>query len=96
MGATTDSPDARRQLAPAERLGDVVVGAELEPEDAIELVAASSQHDDRDVAALAQLAAHVAAVDVRESEIEEDEVVSRRRQGVRPGGDVGDLVAVCP
>ncbi len=29
-------------------------------------------------------------------EVEEDEVVSGRRQGVGPGGDVGDLVAVCP
>ena len=31
-----------------------------------------------------------------QAEIEEDEVVSGRRQGVGPGGDVGDLMAVCP
>ena len=46
------------------------------------------------LAALAQLAADVAAVDVRQTEVEEDEVVSGRRQGVGPGGDVDDLMAV--
>ena len=94
LDATTHGPDARRQLTPAERLGDVVVGAEFEPEDPVELVTAGRQHDDRDRAALAELAAHVATIDVRKPEIEEHEVVARRREGVSAGGDVGDLMAV--
>ena len=90
----TDGADPRRQLAPAERLGDVVVGAELEPEDAVELVATGGEHDDRDGPALAQLAADVTAVDVRQAEVEQDEVVASRRQGVGAGGDVDDLMPV--
>ena len=35
------------ELARRERLGDVVVGAELEPEHAVDLVVAGGQHDDR-------------------------------------------------
>ncbi len=40
--------DARHQLARRERLDDVVVGPELEPDDAIGLVATGREHDDRD------------------------------------------------
>jgi hypothetical protein len=39
-GAAADGADARDQLAQAERLGDVVVGAQLEAEHAVELLAA--------------------------------------------------------
>ena len=52
---------ARRQLAEAERLGDVVVGAELEAGDPVVLARARGQHDDRHVRAVgarSQDAAH--------------------------------------
>ena len=39
--------DARRQLAQAERLGDVVVGAVLETGDPVVFARARGQHDDR-------------------------------------------------
>ena len=39
--------NTRRQLAKAERLGDVVVGAHFEPRDAIALARSSREHDDR-------------------------------------------------
>lgn len=66
------------QLAEAERLHEVVVRAEFEEEHAVELVAASRQHDDRNLRTLANLPAHVFAVEVGESEVEEDEVERRR------------------
>ena len=37
LGPPEDRPDPRRQLAQAERLGDVVVGAELEADDLVDL-----------------------------------------------------------
>ena len=42
--------DARDELAEAERLDDVVVGAELEADDAVDLLAPRGHHDDRHVA----------------------------------------------
>jgi hypothetical protein len=48
-----DRANAQRQLAGAERLGDVVVGPELEPDDAIDLLRAGGQHDDRQTGELA-------------------------------------------
>ena len=48
IGPAQDRPDARDQLARAERLGQVVVGAELEAEQLVELVVARGEHDDRD------------------------------------------------
>ena len=40
VGFAEHGAQARQQLARAERLGDVVVGAELEPDHAVGLVAA--------------------------------------------------------
>ena len=53
------------QLAEAERLDDVVVGAELEPDDPVDLLALGGDHDDRDARAGAELPADREAVDVR-------------------------------
>ena len=44
-----DRAHARDQLAGRERLDHVVVGAELEADDPIDLLAARGEHDDRDV-----------------------------------------------
>ena len=46
--APQDCPDARDELAATERLGQVVVSAELQTDDAVHLVALGGQHDDRD------------------------------------------------
>ncbi|MCY1179660.1 hypothetical protein D9M73_200690 [compost metagenome] len=44
--------DPRQQFARVERLGQVVVGAQLQPLDAAALVALGGEHDDRDLVAL--------------------------------------------
>ena len=67
--------DPREQLARRERLGDVVVGADLEAEHAIGFFAARGHHDDRHVDARAQLAADLDAVAAGQHQIEHDAVV---------------------
>ena len=73
---------ARHELARRERLHDVVVGAELEPDDAVRLVAVPAQHDHRHRVVGAHLSQHVEAAHLRETEVEHDEL----------GLIVGDLV----
>ena len=64
--------DPRRELARRERLGDVVVGADLEPGDAVALLVARRQHQDRDVRAGANGAAHVEPVLAGQADVEDD------------------------
>ena len=67
--------DARQQLHHLERLGDVVVGAELQADDLVDDLAARGQHDHRRLdAAAAQLAQHVEAVHPRQHHVEQDEI----------------------
>ena len=89
--AAQHRPDPRDHLAGAEGLDHVVVGAQLEADDAVHLGAARGQHHDRHVGAPAQLAADVAAVAVGEAEVENDQVgLGLGGQLQRPGGGSGD------
>ena len=63
--AAQDRLDARQQLARAERLGQVVVGAHLQADDAVGLLAARGEHDHRDLGLRAQVAAQRQAVVAR-------------------------------
>ena len=74
VGATQDGADASDHLARAERLDDVVVGAELEADDPIGFLTARGEHDDRHLRGSAQLAADVVAGAVRQHYVEQDEV----------------------
>jgi hypothetical protein len=69
-------------LGAGERLDDVVVGAELEPDDAVGLGAAGGDHDHGQFALAAQDTADVAAVAVGQREVEQDEVRLGRPRGV--------------
>jgi hypothetical protein len=77
-------PDARQQHADADRLGHVVVGARLEPEDDVRIGIVRRQHDDRHLyAAPPDHAAQLAPVDVGQSDIEQNNVrpvVAENRQ----------------
>ena len=92
--AARDGPDPRDELAQPERLDDVVVRAELEPDDAVDLLALRRDHDDRHVRAGPQLAADREAVDIGQPNVEQHEVGRRRVEGFLPGGDTGDLEAL--
>ena len=48
LGPPEEGPDPGDQLAQAERLGHVVVGPELEPDDLVDLRVLGRQHEDRD------------------------------------------------
>ena len=64
---------ARDELARRERLRDVVVGADLEPDDPVGLLVARGEHQDRNVRAGAHLAADVEAVLARQADVEQHE-----------------------
>ncbi len=82
-GAPQQRPHPRRELAGAERLGDVVVGAELQPPHEILLGVPGGQHDDRHVGLGAQPPAHVLAGHAGKAEVEDDEI----RPAARGGGE---------
>ncbi len=63
-----------------EGLGDIVVGAHFEPDDAVDHVALAGDHDDGNVRALAHLAGDGEPVGAAEVEVERDEV-DRLAQG---------------
>ena len=88
--------DPRQQLGEVERLGDVVVGAELEAVDhVVRLVARGEHQDRREVAVLAQPLADLEAVDLGQADVEQDEVVAPRLGRGQPGAAVaGDVDVV--
>ena len=82
--------DARQQLARLEGLGQVVVGAQLEADDAVDGLAARGEHQQRQAARAgvgAQLAREVEAVAVGQHEVEHQRVVRLLAQPVAAGGD---------
>ena len=66
--------DPRHELGQLERLRDVVVGAELEPDDHVVLLAARGQHEIGTVALAPDLPADLEAVERRQHHVEHDEV----------------------
>src|SRR2546425_6787316 len=72
--ATKNGADAREQLARAEGLGEIVVGAELEAHHAVGLLGPARQHDDRDGGFVAQPAREPHAVLALKLEIEHNEI----------------------
>ena len=76
--AAQHGADARHQLARAERLGDVVIGAQLEADELVGFVVARGEHDDREVTRSADGPRDVEPVEPGQSKIEDDEVRSLR------------------
>ena len=66
--------DAASELPHREGLGDVVVGAHLEAGDLVDLVPLRGEHDDRHLAAGAKAPADLDPVELREHDVEDDEV----------------------
>src|SRR5688572_10201438 len=76
LGAAHDRLDARQQFAPVERLGQVVVRAEAETLGLVVKLGKARQDQDRRIDARgAQAPQHLVAVDVRQHQIEDDDVV---------------------
>ena len=89
--APEDRLDPGDQLAWAERLGQVVVGAQLQAEDAVDLVVAGGQEDDRcPIAVVAEPAADLEAVQAGQADVEH---ASDRAQPAGRG-ETGDAVGL--
>jgi hypothetical protein len=86
-GAALRGADASEQLPEAERLRDVVVCARVEGPDLVVLMVADRQHDHGDLRPGAEPADHLGAVDVRQAEVEDEQV------GLLGGGDRQRLLA---
>src|SRR5438067_375512 len=92
--APQQSADARHQLAHAERLGQVVVGAAFEAEHFVRLGVPGGEHQKRrtDVRALGACGtAKGDAVDARQHDVEHDEIEWARPDDIQRGPSVGDF-----
>src|SRR5206468_2653250 len=78
-----DGADPGDQLAQAERLDDVIVRAELQTDDAVRLLRARGDDDDRDAQALAQRTADHEAIDIRQPKIEQHDIQLRHLEHLR-------------
>jgi hypothetical protein len=90
LRAAGHGPDPGHQLPHAERFRQIVVGAQLQAQHTVGLLAAGAEDDDGHVRDLPDTAADVDAVHVRQSQVEQDDVVVRPSQPLRAGGDVVD------
>src|SRR6266481_551877 len=91
--------NAGDQFARAEGLGDVIVGAHFEADDAVGFVAASREHEDRKTVeglVLADFAANVQAGHFRKHEIEKKQIGWRFFQGGKAAGAVEGGVDLKP
>jgi len=82
--AAEDRAHAGDELGHRERLGHVVVGADVEAAHAVLLLAAGGQHDDRDLAGLgagAELAAELDTRNARQHPVKQDYVGARLIDG---------------
>ncbi len=86
-------PDARRQLAQAEGLGDVIVGAQLQPQHLVVLIQPGGQDDDGCLllpgwGGLAPVSAHeIVAAHLRHHQVQHDQVgllMPRHEQRLAP------------
>ena len=90
---------ARHQLADAERLGQVIVGAALEADDLVGLVATRGQHQNRHVvieAAVPDRAAQRQAVEAGNHHVEHHQVVALALAALQRRGAVGEAFALVP
>ena len=88
--------DAGRQLLGHHRLGDVVVGAGLQPGDQVVGVGLGGDDDDRHDAVAAQLAAHVEPRQVGQAQVEQDEIRLPLLEQGQAGAAVGRLADLVP
>ena len=92
LGPAEDRPDPRGELAQGERLGDVVVGAELEADDLVDLGVLGREHDDRHAGLGPEDPADLDARQLGQHQVEQDEVGAlgpeqRERLAAVGGGD---------
>ena len=90
--ATQQRAGTRQQLADAERLRQVIVGAGVERRDLVVFLGTCRQHQNRDRRPAAQIADHVDAFAIGQAEIEHDQVWPPFAGAQQSGGPVGGLI----
>src|SRR2546430_10885847 len=91
-GPSQHSVDTSQHLADREGLGDVVVGAQLESDDLVDLGVLGRDHDDRHPARFAQGAAEVEPAHAGQHQVEEDQVGARRAGRAQAGCAIARLM----
>ena len=99
-GPAQQRPQAGLELAQRERLDEVVVGADVQPLDAVVDGVARGQHQDRGaVPGLAQAPADLEAVELGHEDVQDDRVgraLGKHVQGLLAVLGEGDIVVVEP
>ena len=85
-----DGANAREEFAGRERLGQVIVGAHFEADDAVGFLAARGEHEDRHVGTVPDALEHLEAIHLRQHDIE-DHRLKRLGQGSLGAGGSGVL-----
>jgi hypothetical protein len=80
--AAQDGLDRRGQLARAERLQHVIIGADLQADDPVDLVGAGGEEDDRDIGKAAQGPAKFEAITVGQADVQYRQIEA---PGAQPG-----------
>ena len=99
VSAAQHRADARQQLARAEGLGEVVIGAELESHHPVGFLAHAGEDDHRDLRLGAQLAQQLHAVLAAQTQIEQhqvDHVAAEDLHEFGTAGAAGDTERVLP
>src|SRR5262245_40652516 len=73
LRSTQDGVDSRQQLSGVEGLGQVVVGADFQTDDAVDIVAARGQHDDGHLRLRSKPSQDFDAVHLRHHHVQNDE-----------------------
>ena len=82
--------DARHQFAHGERLGQIIICAHFETHDAIYLIIAGGEHQNRCGHLLAQDARHFEAIQFGEHDVEQDEIGFELPGGIKRGASITD------
>jgi hypothetical protein len=85
LRATQDRPDAGDDFAGRKGFGHIVVAAELESEDAIDFTVARGEEKHRHGGGFAQGPANIETAHVGQADVEDEEVVRLRGEGVERG-----------
>ena len=94
-GAAEGGLDPGEELREAQRLGDVIVRAKLQPADFVGLGAAGGDEQDRDPAELADPLEDLPAIEARQGHVEDDEIgvmVVELAERLRPRGGTDGLI----
>jgi hypothetical protein len=83
-GSPHDRADAGHELTQTERFDEVVVGTQLETDDAIDLLAPRGDDDDRNRRSRSDLTANLQTVHVGQPQVEENDVRLGRRERFLP------------